>query len=516
MLFNSPQFLFVFLPIAILGFVITCHWGRHAVVSWLAIASLAFYAYWRPPFLLLLAGSILVNYTCAGLIWKFRNQERLQKAWMILGICLNLGTLCFFKYLFPTLHFFERHDMIHFAVGDVILPLGISFFTFTQIGYLVDLAQGAAEPQDFISYVLFVTFFPHLIAGPIIHHREIMPQFAPGRKFALKGEDFTLGLSWFVLGLAKKVLIADRIARFADVAFAHSAILPLLDSWLGALIYLLQLYFDFSGYSDMAIGLAKMFSIDLPINFNSPYKARNIIEYWQRWHMTLTRYLTLYLYNPMSISINRRRAAAGKASSRKAMKTLPGFVSLVATPTILTMFLAGIWHGAGLQFLIFGVLHGVYITLNHAWRIFAPEDSKIVKAINWQPASVLVTFFTVCIAEVFFRANNTSSAFQMLAGMFGAHGLSAARSAHAALELAALHSPKAWAVLFILLPVVWFFPNTQEILGQVKATQTRMAKFPYTFLSWRPDLRWAASLGIILIAILWKMTDTSSFLYFQF
>jgi alginate O-acetyltransferase complex protein AlgI len=514
MLFNSPAFLFCYLPIALAGFAICSRFGRTPVVAWLAFISLAFYGYWRPIFLVLLVGSILVNYTTAALIWQSRSRPGVQKFWLAAGITANLGALAYFKYLFPLLHFFNDAFNLHHLVGSVILPLGISFFTFTQIAYLIDLAQDAAEPQDFVSYVLFVTFFPHLIAGPILHHGEIMPQFAEGRDFSLKLPDLALGLSWFILGLCKKVLIADHLSQYADVAFAHPAGLPLGYAWLGVLNYAMQLYFDFSGYSDMAVGLARMFSIELPLNFDSPYKAGNIIDFWSRWHMTLTRYLTLYLYNPMSLAINRRRMAKGKPISRKATKTLAGFASLIALPTVATMFLAGIWHGAGLQFIIFGTLHGVYLSVNHAWRIFRREGALATKIISWRPTSVLLTFLAVIVGQVFFRAASTGDALRLLAGMIGWNGITGRSAELSTVVTSTLHNAHACAVL-LLLPVVWFFPNTQEILGQAKAVRANIFRSMSTAL-WRPNWMWATSLAVAFIAVLWYMTNTSSFLYFQF
>lgn len=478
------------------------------MVAWLAIASLVFYAYWRLPFLLLLVGSILVNYVVAALIWRSQKRAALQKFWLIVGIALNLGALGFFKYLFPVLGFLNVSRVVHLTVSGVILPLGISFFTFTQIAYLVDLSQGAAEPQDFLSYVLFVTFFPHLIAGPILHHREMMPQFAEGRDFSLKSEDLALGLSWFVLGLAKKVLIADRLAHYADPVFAHPSGLGFVESWLGVLNYAMQLYFDFSGYSDMALGLARMFSIELPINFNSPYKADNIIDFWQRWHMTLTRYLTLYLYNPISMTINRRRLAIGKSVSRKATRTVEGFANLIVFPTAVTMFLVGIWHGAGFQFMVFGLLHGIYISINHAWRLFVHEESRWAKIIGWRPLSALLTFTAVCVGQVFFRSRSTAAAFSLLHGMIGMNGLGLVHPGAPSLPATSL-------VVFLFLPVVWFFPNTQEILGQTKIGPEAFPNVSYR-VRWRPNLAWASSLAVLAIAIFWHMTDISNFLYFQF
>jgi alginate O-acetyltransferase complex protein AlgI len=504
MLFNSPEFLFVYLPLVLAGFAVAGRFGRTPVVVWLAVASVAFYGYWRPAFLFLLLGSIIVNYFCAHLLWRYRERPGLQRAVLIAGITANLGALAYFKYLFPALHFISDTLELQWDVGSVILPLGISFFTFTQIAYLLDLAEGAAEPQDFSSYVLFVTFFPHLIAGPILHHREIMPQFAADRDFSLKVNDVALGLSWFILGLCKKVLIADHLAPSADAGFANPAALSTAAGWLTAVNYALQLYFDFSGYSDMAIGLARMFSIELPLNFDSPYKASSIIDFWSRWHMTLTRYLTLYLYNPISVWINRRRVGAGKPAGRKALKTLSGFASLVALPTLTTMFIAGIWHGAGLQFLIFGVLHGTYLTVNHAWRVLRTEGSLLSRVISWYPVSVLLTLLAVMVGQIFFRATSAHDAVQLLAVLCGA-GNNTAPS---------VIGPHAYLAL-LLLPVIWLCPNTQEIMGQTKEIRPNIFAAGGWVL-WRPSLTWAAGLGIALTAVLWYLTNTSSFLYFQF
>jgi D-alanyl-lipoteichoic acid acyltransferase DltB (MBOAT superfamily) len=333
-----------------------------------------------------------------------------------------------------------------------------------------------------------------------------MPQFAKGRDFRLSWQDFALGSSWFALGLCKKVLLADRLSPYADAAFAHPGALTLTGAWIGVLNYALQLYFDFSGYSDMAIGLARMFSIEFPFNFDSPYKARSIIDFWSRWHMTLTRYLTLYLYNPFALWANRRRAALGKPNSRKALRTVGGFASLVAFPTITTMFLAGVWHGAGLQFIIFGLLHGVYLTVNHAWRIVRREGSLASRIIAQPPVCVGLTFFAVLLAQVFFRSASTHDALDVVAGLVGRHGVG----------LGELSGQPPHAFLFLLaLPVVWFLPNTQEILGQVSTVRPNIFGRS-TLVMWRPNWAWACSLGSLLVAVLWYMTDTSSFLYFQF
>ena len=413
MLFNSYPFLFVFLPVALLGYQVAGHFHRRAVVAWLGFVSLAFYAYWRPAFVLLLLASIAINYTAASLI-SGRIANSIETRLLLLGaIASNLALLGYFKYLFPFLNFASAFSGSTRHWSDVVLPLGISFFTFTQIAYLVDLQQGSATQQDLSSYVLFVTFFPHLIAGPILHHKEMMPQFQQDRQYRLSMSDLSVGFSWFVMGLGKKVLFADTFATTANLVFAAPGPLSAGWAWRGVLNYALQLYFDFSGYSDMALGLARMFSIDFPLNFSSPYKATNIIDFWQRWHITLTQYITTYVYSPVQFWISARRQAAGKKVSRKAQSTPEGFASMIAFPMLFTMFIAGLWHGAGFQYIMYGILHGSYLTVNHGWRLFRhkkvgqsgaaePVQGKAARLLG-VAGSVLLTFACVLVGQIFFR-----------------------------------------------------------------------------------------------------------------
>jgi alginate O-acetyltransferase complex protein AlgI len=519
MLFNSYAFIFGFLPLALLGYELAARFHRRAVVAWLALASLAFYAYWRPAFLLLLGASITFNYGAAWLITARRASGKKTRWVLWAAIAMNLGALCYYKYLFPMLHWFT--GVFHGSTkwGDVLLPLGISFFTFTQIAYLVDLQEGSAERQDFSSYVLFVSFFPHLIAGPILHHGEMMPQFQRDRDYRLKLEDLAVGFSWFVMGLFKKVVIADRFAVPADRAFSDVAGLGFSSAWAGVLAYALQLYFDFSGYSDMALGLARMFSIDFPLNFSSPYKATSVIDFWQRWHITLTRYITVYIYNPSSLWINRRRMARGLKISPKALATPAGFTDMVVVPTMITLLLAGIWHGAGLQFAIFGLLHAIYLCTNHAWRIFrkpsaVPRPRRMPERWLTTGASVLLTFVCVLIAQVFFRANSTHDAVVMLGGMSGYSF--ASQQGGNGLPAATLSQ---WAQLAVGFFIVWTLPNTQQILSRYKPSlqllRFDMQSGPVN-LTWRPDPLWAAVLGVALFAALARVQNPSTFLYFQF
>ncbi len=333
----------------------------------------------------------------------------------------------------------------------------------------------------------------------------MMPQFLEKRDPRLNMEDMLVGMSWFVLGLAKKCILADHLATVAERAFADPHALGAAQAWLGIVLYSLQLYFDFSGYSDMAIGLARMFSIRFPLNFNSPYKARNIIDFWQRWHMTLTRWLTLYLYNPIALSVSRRRLAAGKKVSQRAARTVPGFLAMVAWPTLATMFLIGIWHGAGSQFIIFGILHGIYLSVNHAWRLYRGEA-----ALRHQPnalvrvSSILLTYLCVLLAQVFFRADSTFDAMHFLAGMAGLHGRHMAGwpVAHAELMMAVVG-----------LSIVWWLPNTQEIMGQAGA----IVRYRYwRWLSWQPTWQWSLTMGLLFCAALLLLKNRATFLYFQF
>jgi alginate O-acetyltransferase complex protein AlgI len=540
MLFNSYEFIFVFLPVVLLGYLLLVRSGHRAVISWLAIASIAFYGYWKPAFLLVLAASIVMNYLCSRLIIKAGEEPKFKRLVLAAGVCANLLLLGYYKYFFPFLSFLTEHGVLHHEWQNVLLPLGISFFTFTQIGYLIDLAQGEAMPQPLTNYILFVTFFPHLIAGPIFHHREVMPQFAEDRR-RMNIMDLTIGATWFIMGLFKKVAIADVLATTADSAFAHPGALTLFVAWEGVLCYAMQLYFDFSGYSDMAIGLARMFSIEFPLNFDSPYKSTNITEYWQRWHMTLTRYLNLYLYNPIALSVGRRRLAKGKKVSRKAAATPEGFANMIAFPTMTTMFLAGIWHGAGLQFLILGLLHGTYLTIHQAWIILRQKHipargTEHTTAPMAVVASVLLTFLCVIIGQVFFRSSSVHTALLMLASMAGAHGISLSppilhllgplgssglRNQVLLVANWSRSDLRTGLQLATALIVVWACPNTQQILGRYAHRDTTAAvataKSKSSVLwNWTPNMLWAASFSVILLLCLLLMQNPSRFLYFQF
>ena len=517
MRFNSYAFVFGFLPLALLGYQIAASWHRRAVVLWLSVVSLAFYAYWRPAYVILLVLSILFNYSFGALISRRIPNRISSQALLWFAIAINLATLCYYKYLFPLLQFVSIRTHAQLRWDNVLLPLGISFFTFTQIAYLVDLQQDEVPQQDLASYTLFVTFFPHLIAGPILHHAEIMPQFQVDRDYHLRLNDLTVGFSWFIMGLGKKALLADTFATSADSAFLHTAGIGTSYAWIGVFSYALQLYFDFSGYSDMALGLARMFSVDFPLNFSSPYKASSIIDFWQRWHMTLTRYINSYLYNPLSLWMSRRRAAQGKKISRKAMATPSGFLHMIAAPTTVALLIAGIWHGAGLQFIVFGLLHACYLTANHAWRIFREgrplpffSRNAVTRSLG-RAGSVLLTFAAVLVAQIFFRASGLRSAMQMLVAITGL--------SHSRVTFSPPVDLSVPISLLVGLAIVWLLPNTQQILACYKPalelSPSDLHK-SWLHLAWKPTFLWGLSLGLVFLVALTRMDAPTTFLYFQF
>ena len=502
MLFSSGEFIFLFLPISLIGFQLLSRLGTPAMLSWLAFMSLCFYAYWNPIYLLLLCGSILGNYLFAFPLSRRTGSEHARSVWLAISITANIALLVWFKYLFPSLNFFHDKGLLPHPFANVVLPLGISFFTFTQIAYLIDLRQDVAERQNLLTYTVFVTFFPHLIAGPIIHPREIMPQLAPGRLRSLKAENLALGFSWFIMGFAKKVF-ADRIAAPANSLYEAPAKYGAQHAWLGAVAYMMQLYFDFSGYTDMALGLARMFGIVFPINFNSPYKSPNVIEYWQRWHMTLTRYLGEGLYTPFLRSVNSRRMDAGKKVSKKAQATPGGFLQMVFFPVFTTMFIAGIWHGAGLQFLVFGSLHGIYLVINHAWRLFTPKGHRLHGKLP-TPVSILLTFSAVLLGSVYFRANSVTDGNRVVANLLGLHGVGVPGN-----------TTHKFTLLAFALFVVWALPNTQEILGTLPHDSDPLPSL-LPNLRWRPTAVWSLGLAVVVCLSLLFVGTSTNFLYFQF
>ncbi len=543
MLFNSFLFLTLFLPIALAGYYAAG--ARHPRVAalWLCAASIVFYGAWNPAFVGLLAVSIAFNYAMSRAIMAAAPNSRARRAWLAFAIAIDLGVLVRYKYLALLAGTVIEwtgvvpHGALAQAAQSVALPLGVSFFTFTQIGYLLDCNARIVKTPDGLGFVQFVTFFPHLIAGPILHHKEMMTQFARPETYRWHAENLSVGATVFAMGLAKKLLLADPIAPFADAGFAAPGSLQTLAAWGTCLAYAMQLYFDFSGYSDMAVGLAKLFGVRFPLNFNSPFKATSIIDFWQRWHMTLTRYLSAYLYYPLAMRINRRRAARGRATGRAAQQSVSGFATTVAVPTFYTMGLAGIWHGAGLQYLIYGLLHAGYLTINHAYRAWRaePPTGTTASGAHALPRTgftarlchlmnVLITFVAVLVAFVFFRAHGMEDAFALLKGMAGLRGIESidalpiGQTGVDVLESLRLTLGRALPALQIaaLLAIAWFAPNSHQLMGRFSPALDRAALDVPAWLVWRPSWRWAVVTFALLFVCAAQLHGEVRFLYFQF
>lgn len=409
-LFNSVPFIVGFLPLALAGFfVMRVLPGRSTPIFWLVAASLFFYGWWDYHNLFILVPSVVLNYLIGRAIGDYREKRlALARALLVLGIALNLGAIAYFKYFNFLAGSIAALSGAEYTIRHILLPIGISFFTFQQIKFLVDRYTGkTAVHPDFKSYAMFVTFFPHVIAGPIVQHDELLPQIQNRWFERFSAELFVDGIALFLLGLAKKLVLADQFGVYADEGFNAAAAgepISFFVAWGAAIGYTLQLYFDFSGYSDMAIGLARMFGLRFPINFNSPYKAVNIIEFWRRWHITLSRFLREYLYFPLG---GNRRGRARR------------YVNLMTT-----MLLGGLWHGAGWTFVVWGGLHGVFIVINHLWHglrraVGLPAGQPTIPG---RIAGTVITFFAVLVGWVFFRAASFTAASDVLAGMAGRHG----------------------------------------------------------------------------------------------
>jgi alginate O-acetyltransferase complex protein AlgI len=414
MLFNSPEFVLAFLPVALGGFFLAGYiGGPRWALYWLVVASLFFYGWWHPKFVLLLAGSILANYGIGQQILRLARSGRQGAArrWLIAGVAANLALLGWFKYANFLIQGVLR---VHSPELNIFLPLAISFFTFQQIMFLVESRSGDRVDAGLLPYAAFVAFFPHLIAGPIVRPREIMPQLLAADLATARAKHIAEGMMIFLLGLAKKVVLADTFAHFSDVGFtaaAQGAPLSFVEAWYAAASYALQIYFDFSGYSDMAIGLARMLNVRFPLNFASPYQAANIAEFWRRWHITLSRFLRDNVYIPLG---GNRRGEARRN------------INLMAT-----MLLGGLWHGAAWNFVLWGGLHGLYLVVHgrFPWRLPAVAGRAL-------------TLLVVVVAWVPFRASGLGATLTMLRGMAGYNGIALPQMiVHAFPPLAAIATP---------------------------------------------------------------------------
>jgi alginate O-acetyltransferase complex protein AlgI len=494
MLFTELGFLFLFLPAVFLAVRGLQFFGaNHETIVVLALASLVFYGIAHPPYLLLLATSILVNYALVRLFlsWE-RPSGAHRRAWLVVNTAFNLGMLGYFKYRDFFLDNFVAASGTNFNLEPLILPVGISFYVFEQLALAVDVYRGYRPERSLLTYGLWVAFFPHLVAGPIMRHQELVPQFSRRPLMGPWADDLAVGLTIFTLGLFKKAVLADAMAPLASAGFsaAHTGAIGSQDAWVATVAYALQIYFDFSGYSDMAIGLARMFGMSLPLNFNSPYKAASIIEFWRRWHMTLSRFLRDYLYIPLG---------GGKHG------TIRRWINL-----FLTMLLGGLWHGASWNFVIWGGLHGSYLAVNHAFRHMVPqrELGNVGHWFGW-----LLTMIAVLIAWVPFRAGSLPEALTMWQAMAGLSDIGSE-----------LFDVKTLLGIAFASAVALLMPNTQEFMGakiggEVSALPSTMGLINRWVpgLSWTPGYVWSAAIGVMIAASLLCLNDGQSpFIYFRF
>ena len=516
MLFNSYEFLFGFLPATLFVFFVLGRFAVRPAAAALALASFVFYAWWDVRYVALLAASIAVNYLTGYLTGRANaaKRSRLAYALTFAGVAANLITLGYFKYAGFLIANWDFLSGSAETIPQIVLPLGISFFTFTQIAFLIDTYRGIAREYNPVHYALFVTYFPHLIAGPILHHKEMMPQFENAATYTPRAQNFAVGLTIFALGLAKKVLLADGIAPYANDVFGAAArgeAPTLFLAWGGVIAYALQLYFDFSGYSDMAIGLSRLFGVRLPLNFDSPYKAANIIDFWRRWHMTLSRFLRDYLYFPLG---GGRRG------------TVRRYLNLM-----IVMFLGGLWHGAGWTYVLWGGLHGAYLVVNHAWQAICDALGFRPRGTAYRAASVALTFVAVLFAWALFRASTLPVAVSIIDGMIGRNGLSVPAAFMPALGAmgpflqahglvftlgGGTQFVKMCAWIAALLPVVFVAPNTQQIMGRYAPALAYAVENRRGWLEWRPNRAWAIASGIVAAIGILALTKHSEFLYFQF
>lgn len=513
MLFNSYIFLLLFLPPVLAVYYGLARRNFRWALGWLTVSSLLFYAWWNPqpdqawsPFyLLLLLGSVLGNFFLARAL-AGASSGRSRKAWLWLGVGGNIGLIAWFKYRGLMLQLGLWLTGSGGSISEVAMPLAISFYTFIQIAYLVDVSRGGVPKYRFSDYLLFVVFFPHLIAGPIVHHCELLPQFSHSTARRV-WRNLAGGFTFLVIGLFKKVVIADALARTAtplfDLAASGERSLTFVEGWVAALAYTMQLYFDFSGYSDMAIGLSFMFGIRLPLNFNSPYQATSIVDFWRRWHMTLSRFLRDYLYIPLGGNRHGPLRRYGNL--------------------LITMLLGGLWHGAGISFVLWGLIHGLLLCLNHLWagvraRIGLPQMPKVL--------AIAVTFIGVMFAWVPFRAGS----YELLDGHFGM-SLDVTRSIYASMcgfngfdgwpadGVAVTRSSRAIRALALAMLVVWLLPNSQRWLGRYSphlgAPAAPLARV-HRLLAWRPTMAWVVVLLALIYVVGSELDKLSEFIYYQF
>lgn len=488
MLFNSYIFIFLFLPITLLLYFSLNRFNRYKTAKCvLIIASLCFYGYSNINYLYIIITSILVNYLINRIFRKIKRKSY-RILTLITGLAFNLGMIIYFKYYDFIIESINNIASTNFNLINVMLPLGISFFTFQQIAYIVDSYKGLVKDYTLLDYSLFVTFFPQLISGPITLYSELIPQFEDEKNKKFNSENFSKGLMAFSFGIAKKVLIADTFAIAANYVFGNPNDPNTTNLILGMLSYTFQIYFDFSGYCDMALGIGYMFNIKLATNFNSPYKSYSIGEFWKRWHMTLTRFFTTYIYIPLG-------------GSRKGK--IRTYINV-----FIVFLVSGIWHGANFTFILWGILHGLASILN---RIFKNTIEKTNAVFNW-----ITTFLFINFTWIFFRANTITDAINMIKHIlklnFGPIDpeITSAFALPELTGMADLFNMKGWiAENYSSLYLLLFFAFAFFAILCMKNTSERVDDF-------KPNFRTATISAILLVASIVSLSGVSTFLYFNF
>lgn len=477
MLFNSYVFMLAFLPLTLLGYFLLGKLPERIQLNklFLVLASFLFYGYNNPSYVPIIVCSILVNYALSQMM-LVSVKKIVRLPLMLLGLGLNLGVLFYFKY-----HDFFASNMNAFfgtnlALYRLALPLGISFFTFQQLSYVIDSYRRTVPRYNILDYALFVTFFPQLVAGPIVLHSEIVPQFADKNNRHFNFDNFAPGLYAFALGLFKKVIVADTFGIAVEAGFANAASLNTAEAWFIAIGYTLQLYFDFSGYCDVATGVGLMFNIKIPLNFNSPYKSMNIREFWQRWHMTLSRFLTSYIYFPLG-------------GSRKG-------ITRTCINLMIVFLASGLWHGAGWLFLLWGLMHGAASVL---YRLFRKQYDSLHPALQW-----LLTFGFVVIAWVFFRATALSDALAIVKSMFMMNFGPIRDSITSAFALPGGFKP-GYNAIFMM---AWYVLSLFACLGMRNTYEKTM--------DFKPTLANAFQTVVLILYVTLCLSNVSVFLYFNF
>lgn len=504
MVFASHPFL-VFLTLLLLAYWLAGRYDASLGKPLLILASFVFYGFWIPAYLLLLIVSILFNHLIARMLIARSPDWPRRRLLTALGVSLNLALIGFYKYAGFIVESLNWGFDTGFQVPEIILPIGISFFTFQQISLLVDAHKGRVEQLRFWDHVLFIAFFPQLIAGPIVRQHDMLPQLAVRRDWRLRADFIAIGLALFAFGLFKKAVIIDPFVPYLDLIYQAAADgkeIGFVDGWIAGIGYGFQIYFDFSAYSDMAIGLGFMFGLHLPINFFSPYKADSIRDFWRRWHISLSRFLRDYLFIPLGGS----RHGIGRT----------------VAALLVTMSLGGLWHGAGWTFVIWGVLHGAFLALNHLWSGFSSrwrtprqDDADSAGRIHllWRSLSVVITFLAVSFTWVFFRAPDLDTALRLAGAMLG----------FGAWHEVALLTRGIVPLFPLYFVIVWWLPNTMEIFQRTGAAlhveeyrDPQRRPLRPAWLGFGTGPRWALATAAIFICAWFALSNLSPFIYFQF